>query len=1491
MLFILVSIASGLSVDLAKKAKPLNDVGGHEETVLWPELGSDAGQYWMDLANLCGTENGKAKNAGAKEFYLKKMACESLAWARSDPAADFTRESGMHGIGWDIRRMLPDLSAQIDTDVGKGITHVQTSYGYTVVEAFTKAVQDTAQVLKRFETELKVPRVKLTNYVDQWAKDKQKLEQHAQNEVERVKILDDQVMTIEEQDKKRFEFEISKMTKSLRARMKESIRVLDDFYKMSTEFRDDFWDNFDGKGGSTIDRLDDAFDDMITARDRSFTKAFEMEENNVGRLLEGIGGLLEKADKSLTYADATSRKTFDELELKLEQAADAKEKRMEGIAESYEKIDDEMASILDDLDHDAESEEKANRLMWRKTYENKINPVAEEYANSAYKQMDEFDSNLVNSDDKVAAVAGMAVSDLDAINATATKMASQVDDITDTLDRGKQQFKSEENATAALMNNIEQAQQDTFKAKAGQEGLLNTVATKTAIAELESNNYADLSELMNKYVKVGTDGRDRAAALKTQTELFFRNAQTKEHAIQKDLTADRVKLGYEQDDLDTIPKRIEEFEKQQLDTLDETKAKEYAKIEGLEKQKTSFHEQLVTWLNNITAATESDIQNLKTRGANHSAALVPVYQDFDDTISELVDDVQKHKEDVGGKAVQLLQDVEYLYQMVGEQSNEMLPQLFKYIQAVATKSYNDVKTTEGVILKNLADPVALAYDTEHHLHGQMDKDAQESIDYWLNILAQQHDAISGDNKALQHDVQSVKARTTQEFAVSKDAVDAVDEQAATLGAKVATDEEQITKAQTILKEAMKDLGGSELGADAKKKSKSWAAFVAALDAETQRVTTSVFGHGNASLSTIENQATEAQTSVEGVEQTTLSGIKQRTDGLVKLASDEKYDLVAKARDLKRSMTSLVAHMKGMAANTTEWTNRLKDEIAGEAGQLHTQAMLAQESKIGLQAAIDKRFRKLKDMVSHDVEGLEQRQQDMMHKLIERAEQEAQKVSFHAQLSDEDKAKRLHKINAWLVGNLESVSQDVGNAGTEYQTTIDGIRQFETESEARINSLDAVIAQDNSRLGLEEDQRSVATTKMGLEEMIEEGKHEVKELRKNHLRRMDEMHKDHATELEELKKEVTGSEDVYKSELDATLDKVDPMENRLKETAAEHKTEATELDREFQTFNGEADQLLDQLNKQMADQASGRLDRFEALKHWASGLGLDGATMEEKIVQATVDLMKAHDEHFKQHKQSFEAAEKRVKSALEGGNAQLLKKIAVADKKADAIMKKDDATWDWIHKYEEGTAMFRKSLAGRLDKLAGGLDNELGELAASSEEFKFSMDQFANATMEDIMAKVAETKKADAAAIAKVGAELGTEETGVAGEIETHLESDDMETKQASSDVTGEFDEVEQEESQVQKALTKLTDAIGSERPKAEQAVGHVARALETKQAEVDAAQEQVKGQLDNVDAILNPEEQASPESMLQENLELNAEHRLLGQELKHLESKYRSLTM
>merc|ERR550537_601401 len=150
---------------------------------------------------------------------------------------------------------------------------------------------------------------------------------------------------------------------------------------------------------------------MIRQKDRSFDKAFEMEENNAGRFIDGIGALIQKASNSLDYADATTRKTIDELELKLEDAAKATVKRVQDISSAYEKIDDEMMSIYDDLDHFAETEEKSNRLMWRKTYENKVFPVQEAYAESAYKQMDDFDEDLMATDDKVNVVAGMAMSD------------------------------------------------------------------------------------------------------------------------------------------------------------------------------------------------------------------------------------------------------------------------------------------------------------------------------------------------------------------------------------------------------------------------------------------------------------------------------------------------------------------------------------------------------------------------------------------------------------------------------------------------------------------------------------------------------------------------------------------------------------------------------------------------------------------------------------------------------------------------------------------------------------------------------------------------------------------------------------------------------------------------------------------------------------------------------------------------------------------------
>lgn len=1459
----------------------------------WPN--GDSADYFMDLAHICLSEHPDAKRADTKVYYLSLMACDSLAWARQ---IDLSAKSGTHGVGVDLRRSLPGLEMAIGSDEEKAMQKIKNVYGFDLVQDLKTAIYETTSILQRLGGITKIPQVTLTNYQEAWLDDKAELEHHVYDDTTRVQMLDDQVHNIQEQDKKRFKMEMKKMTLSLRGRMNESLRVIDDFYTQSNEWRQDFWDNFDGQQGSTMDRLMDGFDDLMKARDVSYEKADQGEEQHSELFMTQLRGMIEKAGEGLDYADTVARKTFDQLEQKLEEMAKLKILRIHHMSDAYDKIDDEMRKIYEDVDRETATEEQDNARMWKKSYKDTVLPAEKEYADSAAQQMVDFDDHLTNSDKMVYNVADMAFVDLDKVNKSATNMNGLVGDLTDNLDRGKVMFDAEQNATRYLMESIVKAQADKFRAIAGTDRQEVEVSTRTKIAEQEAENYAKLSDLMTKLVGVGSTAQDKARTLKQGTLDFFKTANERFIKLQGKNHDDENDLDALHGDLDKANSDLKRREGELSAYIDEENQPYLEEIDKLASEANTMHKTLETKAKTLDGLVESDVTKLDGMARGHDAALLPANETFNDAVDALTTAISEHKQDVGKEAMRLLADVQYLFGMAGETSNEVIPALQQYVLSVSKQAYSEVQAAQGRIIQATTDPIALAADARALGESAMRKQQQAMSAYWTKTLGAQGEALQQSDRAVEDDLEDKDKATKSQFAETRRDVAVTEDGATRLGSDMERDEEAIEEATGKLTASVKQFGGADFGAASRAgadQSASWAAFTAALADESDRILEAVTNQGNASISMQEAKLSAVDKTLAAAEATTRSGAQQRAEGLIKEANAQKQTLSNKARELKRSLGALVAHMKGMAANTTEWTDRLKEEIAGEAGELHTQKMLQANSKIELQAAIDKRFGALKEKVNHDVDGLGARQQKMMGELVGKAEAEAQKLLNRDELSQEEKASRLAKINAWLVGNLQSVSSDVGHAGTEFETTVDGIRKFEGEAEARVNGLVAILDADDSKLGLEEDRRSVAVTKMGMQELLEEAEHEVGQAGKAHDRRMDEIHADHGHETEALKKEVLGSQEVFDAELTAAINKVPEAQARIKQEAQSHAAQTADLHREFETFNGESDQLLDQLTTQLAEQTSSRNDRMEALKTWAQGFGLDGAHMEEKLVQATVDLYAAHDSSFRSVKQEFKAAEKRVHAALDSGNAALLKKIMGADKTIDAIAKKDTATEDWIHKYEEGTDHFRKTLAQRLDKLAGGLDNELGELASSTEDFQFSMDQFANATYEDITKEVAETKASDDAAISKLGAELATETGGVAGEVATHMTSSNMEAQQEAAEEKGNFDESEQTETQVQQALTKLTDLIGSERPIAQQAVGHVARALEAKQAEVDAAQEQVKAQLDNVDGILNPDapeaEEGSPESMLQENLGLNAEHRLLGQELKKLESKYRSLTV
>merc|ERR1719440_1522149 len=168
---------------------------------------------------------------------------------------------------------------------------------------------------------------------------------------------------------------------------------------------------------------------------------------------------------------------------------------------------------------------------------------------------------------------------------------------------------------------------------------------------------------------------------------------------------------------------------------------------------------------------------------------------------------------------------------------------------------------------------------------------------------------------------------------------------------------------------------------------------------------------------------------------------------------------------KEELRVLLAHMRGEAADEEEWGKRLKDEIAGESADAHQAAILNAQSRLEQEAAINTRFRQISSLVQGDVHELDASKQAMMQKLTDAAQAEFLRVSQSTEMTKTEMKDRMNKVEAFLVGQLQSIMDGAGSAETTFNDATEQAEAFEREAASRLAAFNAKMEQEDAAIGV------------------------------------------------------------------------------------------------------------------------------------------------------------------------------------------------------------------------------------------------------------------------------------------------------------------------------------------------------------------------------------------------------------------------------------------
>lgn len=126
-------------------------------------------------------------------------------------------------------------------------------------------------------------------------------------------------------------------------------------------------------------------------------------------------------------------------------------------------------------------------------------------------------------------------------------------------------------------------------------------------------------------------------------------------------------------------------------------------------------------------------------------------------------------------------------------------------------------------------------------------------------------------------------------------------------------------------------------------------------------------------------------------------------------TDVQGQFVGKLGAARSAFKALMAHIHGLAANTSEWRDMVEDAVKGERAAAHRQALVESNTRLEQQSMLDTRYRELASTVQMKVDGLQNSTQDEMMAYMDESKKAAQKILKSVSMSNDEKLKALEKV--------------------------------------------------------------------------------------------------------------------------------------------------------------------------------------------------------------------------------------------------------------------------------------------------------------------------------------------------------------------------------------------------------------------------------------------------------------------------------------------------
>merc|ERR1719181_623307 len=334
-----------------------------------------------------------------------------------------------------------------------------------------------------------------------------------------------------------------------------------------------------------------------------------------------------------------------------------------------------------------------------------------------------------------------------------------------------------------------------------------------------------------------------------------------------------------------------------------------------------------------------------------------------------------------------------------------------------------------------------------------------------------------------------------------------------------------------------------------------------------------------------------------------------------------------------------------------------------------------------------------------------------------AKAEAERIVHSQSYSEEEKTKRLQKLDAFLIGTIETVMSDEDDVKNSLNDFGEMSAEARADVESRLGSMHTMMDNMDAGDGIKSEERGATSSHAALSTLISDAEARVQSIKDKFDATMTSQETSRSLEANQVAA-------TFEAAVDQVVDELELKESERKDERDEAQAKVIKRIEKTGDLADEAHDFMDYsdskglaIAERLGQTEHTRFNTMDKVETFTGQYASFSAEVMFQTVKLLKDLTTAARRHMQKYSGNVASWAKRMSTLENSDEYKMLRAIGEADKVVDLVSGRDADILHWTGVWSSETAKWRKAVVTAIEDLKSNMDEELEDIEHSGVEYE------------------------------------------------------------------------------------------------------------------------------------------------------------------------------